>query len=524
MKGIDIIEAFQNIDDDMILHARQHRKPMPVWLRWTSVAAVLLCTVILMAMMLAKLLGGPTGTNPDPNQPDVLAPVEDSEVEEDVPSPRKELQSTTQQALLREIESLSPLRPEGIAGSVVVLDVNSFQVLSAAAASSESGDETPEDRSMLPTRVLSEAGAPGSTFQMITAITAMRSGITPDFTVEDSGYYLRYEDIGYTPGCRSSGFQGHGTVTMVDALAKNCDTYFYALADSENYSIEELNTVAQSFGLGLPTGIGQPESTGQLSTPELKQAYYGEDTIDGEWYFADNLIAATGQGLTRVTSMQLCRYTAALANGGTLLPVSLDGSGGTADTSGVSRLLSKEEYKTITEGMRRCALEGSTASVLENVGISVCCSAGTVTDLTGYNDDAVFTCWAPAYEPEIAIAVCLTHGGDAREAASVAADILREYFGQTTDSVPSGENASVLEPTAEPTSVPTALPTPTPTSLPTPTPTTEEAISEASSEPTAVPTPTPTPVPTPTPTPEPTSAHSAKPDAEPVAVPTVPPE
>ena len=74
MKGIDIIELLRDIDDDMILHARHHRKSTPVWLRWASAAAVLLCAVILLAVMLAKLLGGPTGTNPDPNVPDVLAP------------------------------------------------------------------------------------------------------------------------------------------------------------------------------------------------------------------------------------------------------------------------------------------------------------------------------------------------------------------------------------------------------------------------------------------------------------------
>lgn len=74
MNGIDIIELLGEIDDDMILHARHHRKPTPVWLRWASAAAVLLCAVILLAVMLARLLSGPIGTNPDPNVPDVLAP------------------------------------------------------------------------------------------------------------------------------------------------------------------------------------------------------------------------------------------------------------------------------------------------------------------------------------------------------------------------------------------------------------------------------------------------------------------
>lgn len=93
MKGIDIMELLGDMDDDMILHARQHRKHTPVWLRWASVAAILFCAVILTAVMLTRLLGGSQGTNPDPNQPDILAPgIEESQVEsvnEDAESSRE---------------------------------------------------------------------------------------------------------------------------------------------------------------------------------------------------------------------------------------------------------------------------------------------------------------------------------------------------------------------------------------------------------------------------------------------------
>lgn len=74
MRGIDIIEAMNGIDEDMIRHARFHRRRAPAWLRWTSMASVFLGVAILAAVLLGRLMAGPVGTHADPNKPDILAP------------------------------------------------------------------------------------------------------------------------------------------------------------------------------------------------------------------------------------------------------------------------------------------------------------------------------------------------------------------------------------------------------------------------------------------------------------------
>ena len=96
MKGIDVIEAFGGIDEELIVAARQQKKHAPVWLKWSSMAAVLLCAVILMAVVLARLLSGPQGTSPEPDLPDVLAPGVEQELEQE---PEQEEPSITEEEM-----------------------------------------------------------------------------------------------------------------------------------------------------------------------------------------------------------------------------------------------------------------------------------------------------------------------------------------------------------------------------------------------------------------------------------------
>ena len=59
--------------------------------------------------------------------------------------------------------------------------------------------------------------------------------------------------------------------------------------------------------------------------------------------------------------------------------------------------------------------------------------------VTGQNEsNAVFVCFAPYDDPEIAVAIAVEHGGSGSELASMAADVLRYYFSsqETRDEIP----------------------------------------------------------------------------------------
>lgn len=73
MKGLDIIEAMQNIDERLILDAKQHKKNAPPLLRYISLAAILCCVLFLSLLAINRII-----TPGEENIPDTLAPTEES--------------------------------------------------------------------------------------------------------------------------------------------------------------------------------------------------------------------------------------------------------------------------------------------------------------------------------------------------------------------------------------------------------------------------------------------------------------
>ena len=92
-----------------------------------------------------------------------------------------------------------------------------------------------------------------------------------------------------------------------------------------------------------------------------------------------------------------------------------------------TELLTKREHTVIKEGMRQCVEEG-TGKALNDYPIEVCAKTGTASHGTGGSDHGVFVCWAPAENPEIAIAVYIEHGASGSNFAGVARDMLDYYF------------------------------------------------------------------------------------------------
>ena len=72
MRGIDVIEALQNIDENLIFRAKHHKKYAPAWLRYVSVAACICCALLLGLLIINRLIAPG-----EENVPDVLAPTEE---------------------------------------------------------------------------------------------------------------------------------------------------------------------------------------------------------------------------------------------------------------------------------------------------------------------------------------------------------------------------------------------------------------------------------------------------------------
>lgn len=186
-------------------------------------------------------------------------------------------------------------------GAVVVLDVNTGEVLAMASypsydlnlfstgiSSSDWASLFPEDiDNPLAARPLyniatQTAVQPGSTFKMVTALTALEKGLDPLLKIRDMGYVevgnKRFHCLIYT---NTGGT--HGYENLYDAIADSCNYYFYTLALGKNQrtnqdigvkvEIEDIVDMSKKLGLNDKTGIEinvPAEVSGGVPDPQKK--------------------------------------------------------------------------------------------------------------------------------------------------------------------------------------------------------------------------------------------------------------
>ena len=374
------------------------------------------------------------------------------------------LQITAEDALRLHIESINMEREEDFekitGGAVVVVDVRTGEVL--AAASFPTFDRITLSQNAMTlfndlnrpmfNRATQGRYNPGSTFKMITGLTALRHGVIERYSpINDVGVYDKYPD--YKPSCwiyQAVGV-GHGELDIVHAIEQSCNYFFISVADwiegGDKGGAEAIAEVAQEFGLGLSTGIEIPEATGILATPENKLIYKDED-----WWSADTLQAAFGQGLNMFTPIQLANYAATIASGGTLHSLSLLRKVVSPDMSELlfmhepivmHEFEEKEYIAIIQEGMQLVtrSKDGTAYSIFGDYPINVAAKTGTVELDAQERNNGVFVCYAPAEDPEIAISIVIERGGSGSAVMNIAKIIFDYYFGSdiTAFTVPYGE-------------------------------------------------------------------------------------
>lgn len=328
------------------------------------------------------------------------------------------------------------------AGAVVVMDVRNGEVLAAANYPTydpkdyfdKYNEYSKMEVSPLRDRALQNAYPPGSTFKPITAIAALRNGVSDTFSTDDNGPYTNYED--FQPKCwfYSANGYGHGTLDMRGAIAQSCNIFFYTVGDQ--IGITPIVETAESFGVGKDPGSEIYSNPGQMASSETKARAYADTAYNG-WYGADTITAAIGQSETQMTPLQTCRYISAVANRGTLYKATFLRRVVSGDFQTLvhandyvpesTGLLSDFEHQVLYEGMRLCVTEG-TGKGLNDYPVNVCAKTGTASHGTGGSDHGAFVCYAPAEDPQIAISIYVEHGASGSNFTQVAADIMDYYF------------------------------------------------------------------------------------------------
>ncbi len=358
------------------------------------------------------------------------------------------LQGYVENLLADAVPKLASEETEGAA--CVVLDVKGAEVLTAASYptydlanyASELTEKGDDPLHPFLNRALQGAYPPGSTFKMLTAIAGLEEKIiTPSTLIRDEGQYNYYGPNG--PKCwifRQYGSR-HGLINVSKAIEVSCNYFMFDVG--RQLGIEKLDEYAARFGLGEKTGIELAESAGVMASPEYTES------LGGIWYEGNTLSVAIGQESSQFTPLQLANYIATLVNGGTRNAVHLLKEVKSSDFSQVLQSyepqvldtieIEDQNLKAVKAGM--LALTTNNSSVRQYFQ-SLPFQAGAKTgsaQVTGQNEsNAVFVCFAPYDDPEIAVAIAVEHGGSGSELASMAADVLRYYFSsqETRDEIP----------------------------------------------------------------------------------------
>ncbi len=344
-------------------------------------------------------------------------------------------------------------------GGVAVVQVDSGEPLAIAsyptynlATVMEDWNELLEDENNpLFNRALNGIYAPGSTYKPVVAMAALCEGIiTPNTTITDELEFTKYADQGYAPRCWIYGKGSHGTINVTGAIEVSCNYFFYTIGDF--LQIDRINEYTRKFGLGEPTGIELVESTGTLTTEEYKMKLFGEPL-----YLGDTLQAAIGQGWHQFTPLQLANYIATLANGGTRYSCSI--LKGVRNYGYSESLFDREKqvlgtvdakpeyFQAIWDGMYAVANSpmGTAYSTFGNYPVKVAAKTGTAQMGEGSTNNAIFVCYAPAENPEIAVCVAIEKGGAGSAVAEVARNVLDYYFSFKNSSVTIETEMSLLK-------------------------------------------------------------------------------
>ena len=262
--------------------------------------------------------------------------------------------------------------------------------------------------SPLVSRATSRGYAPGSTVKVITAAAALEGKYEPDSTFDDP-VELELPQTEETLTNFTKTACEDGEIELYDALEVSCDTTFAMLGMELP---QEIRQVAEEMGFNeqIPFDVGTESS----NFPEV-----GEDNKPFQAY------VAIGQGDVIATPLQMALVAASVANGGAtprpqLVREVIDPSGGIVEKvqpETIGDPMSPETARELTE-MMVAVVDTGTGQAAKIPGVQVAGKTGTAQTVQGANPHTWFIAFAPANDPQLAVAVIVENGGTAGSEAT----------------------------------------------------------------------------------------------------------
>ena len=291
-------------------------------------------------------------------------------------------------------------------------------------------------------RALRGTYPPGSTYKPFMALGALTTGKRSASTiVNDSGSWTFG---GHT--FRSHGDHGLGPVDMVRSIVLSSNVYYYSLANE--LGVDAIHDFMKPLGFGQITGIDLPgEVRGVLPSTEWKRNAYKRPE-QKKWFAGETISLGIGQGYNAFTMLQLATATTILANGGhkftpRVVQATQDAlthqQQPVASAPFTSLGYKPEHLEVVRNGLIGVATSGTSAQVFAGAAYQSAGKTGTAQAVTigqkdKYNaaklsehqrDHALYMAFAPANDPQIALAVIVENAGFG---AAHAAPIARRVF------------------------------------------------------------------------------------------------
>jgi penicillin-binding protein 2 len=297
---------------------------------------------------------------------------------------------------------------------------------------------------------------PGSTWKPVTALAGMQEHVfSPYGSIQCTpvAYYGldRQKFVNWNPFVDRP-------MTLPEALAESCDTYFYDigydfyLRGSEGRA--RMQQWARTFGFGRVTGLDiGGEAEGLLPTPDWRKKTFETDW-DKAWNPGDSIQLSIGQKDLLVTPLQMAAFYAMLANGGNIVTpyvvsdVEQPGAKGSppvvlrrfAPSPPKASGIDPAALAAVRDGLYLAthATAGTSSGVFGHYPVQISGKTGTaekVVPLPGYPSDHLenqsWWCgWGPSDDAQLVVCALIENGGHGSAAAAPAAlRVFERFFG-----------------------------------------------------------------------------------------------
>jgi len=281
-------------------------------------------------------------------------------------------------------------------------------------------------------RAISGAYPPGSTFKMVNGLVLLQSGVITKNT--------EYPCNGPESTPIKCTHYHRSPVKLYDAIENSCNPYFWqAFRDLLNSSKFKNTKEAFEFWYSLVTSFGLGHTL-QTDIPftisgNIPSGNYYDKVYHDKWNSMTIRSLSIGQGEILVTPLQLANIAAAIGNEGYFYTphyiMAFADSTHRIDTNFTTRHvipIDRKHFKDVKIGMER-VFEGEhgTARMSRIDSISVCGKTGTAENPHG-EDHSIFMGFAPADNPQIAIAVVVENSGFGSTWAAPIASLMMEKY------------------------------------------------------------------------------------------------